>query len=117
VTGPQEDPVSGWLLLALAILSEVTGTVALRLSDGFTRLVPSAVVVVGYGLSFYLLSLTLRRLELGITYAVWAGVGTALVAVIGVIALGESLNALKVLGLALVVAGVLSLNLGSPQGA
>jgi small multidrug resistance pump len=105
--------VSGWLLLALAIVTEVMGTVALQLSDGFRRLVPAAIVVVGYGISFYLLALTLQRLEIGVTYAIWAGVGTALVAVIGVVFLGEPLNGAKVVGVVLVIAGVASLELGS----
>lgn len=100
-----------WLYLALAIATEVAGTVALRFTDGFTRPLPVAVVVVGYGLSFVLLSLTLRGLELGLAYAVWAGVGTAAIAAIGVLALGEAMSALKLASLALIVAGVVGLNL------
>lgn len=105
--------MSGWVLLALAIIAEVMGTVALQLSDGFRRLVPAAVVVVGYGISFWLLALTLQRLEIGVTYAIWAGVGTALVAIIGAVFLGEPVNGAKVVGVILVIAGVVSLELGS----
>jgi small multidrug resistance pump len=108
--------VTGWLLLGLAIVSEVVGTVALQMSEGFTRLAPATIVVVGYGLSFYLLALTLQRLEIGTAYAVWAGVGTALVAMIGVAVLGESLNAAKIVGVVLVIAGVATLNLGAQAG-
>jgi small multidrug resistance pump len=99
-----------WLFLALAIATEIAGTVALRFADGFSRLVPSIVVVVGYSLSFFFLSLTLRQLSLGITYAVWAGIGTAAIAAIGMIALGETVNAVKLGSIVLIIAGVIGLN-------
>jgi small multidrug resistance pump len=99
-----------WLFLALAIATEIAGTVALRFADGFSRLVPSIVVVVGYSLSFFVLSLTLRQLSLGITYAVWAGIGTAAIAAIGMIALGETVNAVKLGSIVLIIAGVIGLN-------
>jgi small multidrug resistance pump len=82
-----------WLLLAGAIVPEGVATVSLRFANGFARPVPSAVVVVGHGLSFYLLSLTLRHISLSTTYAVWSAVGTALVARVGVGWPGESLTA------------------------
>jgi len=99
------------LLLSFAIVTEVAGTVALRYSDGFTRLAPSAVVVVGYGVSFWLLALVLRELSVGTTYAVWSAAGTALIAVIGVLAFGEPATALKLASLALIIIGVVGLNL------
>jgi small multidrug resistance pump len=99
------------LLLSLAIVTEVAGTVALRYSDGFTKLAPSAIVVLGYGLSFWLLALVLRDLSIGTTYAVWSAAGTALIAVFGVLALGEPATALKVASLALIIIGVVGLNL------
>lgn len=99
------------LLLAFAIVFEVAGTVALRYSDGFTKLLPSALVVAGYGLSFWLLALVLRELSLGFTYAVWSAVGTALIAAVGVFAFGEPATALKVASLALIIMGVVGLNL------
>lgn len=99
------------LLLSLAIVTEVAGTVALRYSDGFSRLVPSAFVVVGYGISFWLLALVLRELSVGTTYAVWSAAGTALIAVFGILALGEPATALKVASLALIIIGVVGLNL------
>ena len=99
------------LLLSLAILTEVAGTVALRQSDGFTRLLPSAVVVVGYGISFWLLALVLREMSMSATYAVWSAVGTALIAIVGVFAFGEPATALKVASLGLIILGVVGLNL------
>ena len=100
-----------WLYLGVAIATEVAGTVALKFTDGFTRVVPSAVVVVGYGLSFAFLALTLKGLALGVTYAIWAGIGTAAIALIGMVALGEPVSALRLGCIALIVAGVIGLNL------
>jgi small multidrug resistance pump len=99
-----------FLLLGTAILSEVAATLALRASDGFSRPLPVAVVIVGYGLSFWLLSLALRHIPVSLTYAIWAGVGTALVAVGGVVAFGESMNTMKLLSLAVIVLGVAGLS-------
>lgn len=100
------------LLLAGAILAEVTATIALRESDGFTRLWPSVIVVVGYAASFFWLALVLKRLDLSLVYAVWAGAGTAIVAAVGMIALGESATALKLGSIALIIVGVVGLNVG-----
>jgi multidrug transporter EmrE-like cation transporter len=99
------------LYLTIAILSEVAGTVALKYSEGFTRLAPTSAVVIGYGLSFWMLALVLRDLPIGLTYAVWAAVGTALIAAIGIFAFGEPATTLKLLSLALIIAGVVGLNL------
>ncbi len=101
-----------WLLLGFAILAEVAGTLALRASDGFSRPLPSAIVVVGYGAAFWLMALVLRDISVSVTYAVWSGVGTALIATIGMTMLGEPVSALKVLSLAAIVAGVVGLNAG-----
>jgi small multidrug resistance pump len=100
-----------WVYLVGAILTEVSGTVILPSTDGLRRPVPTLAMLACYGLSIWLLALALKRLDLGLTYAIWAGSGTALVAVIGVVALGEPMSALKLLGIALVVAGIVSLNL------
>ncbi len=99
------------ILLAIAIASEVAATISLRYADGFTKLVPSVIVVIGYATSFYLLSLILRELSVGTTYAIWAGAGTAAIAVIGIVALGEPATALKIASIVLIVAGVIGLNL------
>jgi multidrug transporter EmrE-like cation transporter len=99
------------LLLSLAIVTEVAATIALRFTDGFTRVVPSTVVVLGYGISFWLLALVLRQLSLGTTYAVWSAAGTALIAAVGVFAFGEPATALKVASLGLIILGVVGLNM------
>src|SRR2546421_9722154 len=99
------------VLLALAILSEVVATVFLRFTDGFTKLGPSIVVVVGYALSFWLLALILKDLDIGFVYAVWSGAGTALIAAIGIFAFGESAAALKIASIAVIILGVIGLNL------
>jgi small multidrug resistance pump len=100
-----------WIYLSTAIASEVIGTVFLRFTDGFTNPLPSALVVATYALSLWLTALALRQLEISLAYAVWAGVGTAAVAVIGMAAMGESVNALKLASIALVIGGVVGLNL------
>jgi small multidrug resistance pump len=103
-----------WVILLGAILSEVTATIALRLSDGFSKLVPSVVVAVGYLTAFTLLSQVLKRgMPVGIAYGIWAAAGVALVAVIGVLFLRETLTWVQVAGLVLVIAGVAALELGA----
>ncbi len=101
-----------YVLLAAAIAAEVAGTTAMKFSDGFTRLWPSLITVAGYVVAFGLLSVTLKSLEVGTAYAIWAGVGTAAVAGIGMLFLGEPATAVKLLGIVLVIAGVVLLNLG-----
>ena len=99
------------LFLTIAILAEVAATIALKYTNGFTSLGPTAVVVAGYGLAFWMLALVLKELPIGLTYAVWAAAGTALIAVIGILAFGEPAGALKLLSLGLIIAGVVGLNL------
>ena len=102
-----------WALLALAIVTEVIATSALKASDGFSRPWPSVVVVIGYGVSFYCLSIVLRTLPVGIVYAVWSGVGIALITLVGWLVFGQRLDAPALAGLALIVAGVVVLNVFS----
>ena len=102
-----------WLYLSIAIVAEVIATSALNAADGFTRSGPSLVVVVGYGIAFYFLSLALRGIPVGIAYAVWSGVGIVLISVIGWIAFGQRLDAAAVLGIGLIMAGVIVLNVFS----
>ena len=109
--------MSKWLILALAIVSEVVATSCLKASEGFSRFWPSLVVVLGYGLAFYLLALTLKVIPVGVAYAIWSGVGIALIAVIGWLFFGQSLDAAAILGLALIVAGVVVLQLSSSTSA
>jgi small multidrug resistance pump len=100
-----------WIYLAAAIASEVVGTLFLRFTDRFTRPAPSTLVIATYAVSLWLTALALRELEISLAYAVWAGVGTAAVAVIGMAVLGESVNVLKVASIGLVIGGVVGLNL------
>lgn len=102
-----------WLYLALAIVAEVIATSFLKASAGFTKLGPSLVVVAGYGLAFFLLSLTLRSIPVGIAYAVWSGAGIVLISAVGWLALGQKLDPPALLGIGLILAGVLVLNLFS----
>ncbi|WP_187774752.1 DMT family transporter [Billgrantia pellis] len=102
-----------YLYLALAIVAEVIATSALKASDGFSRLGPSLVSVVGYGVAFFLLSLVLRTVPVGIAYALWAGLGIVLVALVGVLMYGQRPDLPAVLGIALIVAGVLVIQLFS----
>lgn len=100
-----------WLYLFIAITGEVIGTTALKASDGFTRLGPSLITVGGYVVAFYFLGLVLRSLPLGITYAIWAGTGVAAVTLIGWVVYGQRLDLAAIIGIGLIVAGVLVLNL------
>ena len=99
------------VLLAIAIVSEVVGTSALRESDGFTKPVPVAIMLATYVLAFYLLSVVVRDVPVALAYAIWAAAGTALIAVVGAVAFDEQLSALGVAGVATVVAGILLINL------
>lgn len=99
-----------WLFLCVAIVAEVIATSALKAADGFSRLGPSLIVILGYGVSFCFLSLALRTIPVGVAYAVWSGAGVALVTLIAWLFLGQSLDAPAIAGLALIVAGVVVLN-------
>ncbi|MGW1379740.1 DMT family transporter [Streptomyces sp. NPDC002446] len=101
-----------YLTLAGAILSEILATTSMKYSDGFSRLWPSLATALGYLLAFALLAQTLKSMSVGTAYAIWSGVGTAVIAAIGMVFLGESTSALKILGVLLVIAGVVVLNLG-----
>ena len=105
--------MSQWLYLSIAIAAEVTGTSFLKSSEGFTRLGPSVVVVVGYLVSFYFLSLTLKTMPVGIAYAVWAGVGVALITLIGWTFFAQSLDLPALIGIAMIVTGVIVINVFS----
>lgn len=102
-----------WILLTIAIVSEVIATSALKASEGFTRLGPSVLVVLGYASAFYFLSLTLRSIPVGIAYAVWSGAGVVLITLVGWLWLDQKLDAPALLGMGLIVSGVLVLNIFS----
>lgn len=102
-----------WIYLTIAIISEVIATSFLKSSEGFTRLWPSVAVIVGYSLAFFFLSLTLRTIPVGIAYAVWSGVGIVLVTGIAWLVLGQKLDVAGLAGIALIISGVVVLNLFS----
>jgi len=101
-----------WIILSVAILLEVAGTSSMKLSQGFSRIVPSVLIFVFYSLSFVGLTLALKEIEISIAYAVWSGIGTALIAGIGILYFKEPLTLVKVLSLLLIILGVVGLNLG-----
>jgi small multidrug resistance pump len=103
--------VKAWLLLGGAIVMEVAGTTCMKLSAGFSRPLPSVLIFVFYALSFAALTLSLRPLDLAVTYAIWSGLGTILITLIGVGMFGESMTAVKVVSILLIVIGVVGLNL------
>jgi small multidrug resistance pump len=102
-----------YFYLALAIISEVAATSALKASAEFTKLVPSAIVIVGYGLAFYFMTLALRGIPLGITYAVWAGVGIVLITFVGAWFYHEAIDAAAIIGMSLIIAGVVVIHVFS----
>ena len=107
----------GYAWLAIAIVAEVVGTSALRAADGFTRLWPSVLVVAGYGIAFYCLSLTLRTMPVGIIYAVWSGAGIVLITLVAMLLYRQVPDLPAVIGLGLIIAGVVVLNLFSKMQA
>ncbi|WP_333679079.1 multidrug efflux SMR transporter [Dyella sp.] len=109
--------MNAWSYLALAIVAEVIATSALKAANGFSQMVPSLVVIAGYGTAFYCLGLALRSVPLGVAYAIWSGAGTALIALIGVVLYKQKLDPAAMLGIGLIVAGVLVLNLFSQSSA
>ncbi|MBY0499822.1 small multidrug resistance pump [Nitrosomonas ureae] len=102
-----------WIFLSIAIISEVIATSCLKASEGFTRLWPSLVVIVGYVLAFYLLSLTLKTIPVGVAYAIWSGAGLVLIALSGWFFFGQSLDIPAMVGLTLIVAGIVVINMFS----
>ena len=102
-----------YIYLAIAIVTEVAATSALKASEEFTKLIPSLIVIVGYGVAFYLLTLVLRTIPVGITYAVWAGFGIVLVALVGAILYKQIPDIPAIIGMGLIVAGVVIINVFS----
>jgi small multidrug resistance pump len=104
-------------ILLFAIISEVIGTTSLKFSEGFTKFVPSVIVVLGYGLSFYLLSISLKEIPLGIAYALWSGIGIVLAMIAGILIWKEPLDWARVIGTILIVGGIVIMNLFSKVAA
>jgi multidrug transporter EmrE-like cation transporter len=101
------------MILGLAIVAEVIGTTALKASENFTRLAPSLIVVVGYGVAFYCLSLVLRSVPVGIAYAVWSGLGIVLITAVAWLLYGQRIDLAGLIGMGLIIAGVVVLNVFS----
>ncbi len=106
-----------WIYLVVAIVSEVVATSALKSAEGFTKLWPSCIVIMGYAAAFYFLSLTLKAIPVGMAYAIWSGAGTALVAVVAWLFMGQKLDLAAIIGILLIVSGVLVLNIFSKSAA
>lgn len=102
-----------WLFLFVAIVSEVIATSALKSSEGFSRFWPSVVVVVGYGIAFYCLALTLRVIPMGVVYAIWSGIGIVLITLVGWLLFDQKLDLPALLGIGLIAAGVVVMNVFS----
>lgn len=102
--------MKSYIFLAISIIGEVFATAMLKMSEGFTNLLPSLAVIVGYGLSFYFISLALKTIPLSLAYAIWSGVGTALTALIGIFIWDELFSTLKLAGILLIIGGVVLLN-------
>lgn len=109
--------MNAWVLLAIAITAEVIGTTALKASEGFTRFWPAVLVAAGYGIAFYCLSLVVKSIPLGIAYAVWSGLGIVLITLLAWGFYGQRIDAAGYIGMGLIVAGVLVLNLFSSSSA
>ena len=105
--------MNSWWFLGIAIVAEVIATSALKASDGFSRFWPSLLVVVGYGVAFYCLSMTLKSIPVGVAYAIWSGMGVVLISTVAWLWFGQKLDAAMIVGMALIVAGVLVINLFS----
>ncbi|MCU6709266.1 multidrug efflux SMR transporter [Paenibacillus sp. J5C_2022] len=103
--------IAAYLLLGCAIVMEVLGSSMLKLSEGFKRLLPSIGVIVGYSVAFYLFSIALKQLPLGVSYATWSGVGTVLTVLVGVYMFKEKINRKTIIGLVLLLVGIILLNL------
>jgi small multidrug resistance pump len=105
------------IIFFFAVLSEVSATTALKFSEGFTKLIPSVVVVLGYGLSFYFLSLTLKVMPIGIAYALWSGIGIILTVIAGMVLWRETMDWARGIGIFLIMVGILIINLFSKSAA
>ena len=101
-----------WILLSIAIAAEILGTLSLKASDGLSKLWPSLGVLIGYALAFSLMAISLKKLDVGITYAIWSGVGIIGAAIGGVIFFDQQLSRMTIMGMAIIIVGVVVMNLG-----
>jgi small multidrug resistance pump len=109
--------LNAWMMLGLAIVAEVIGTTALKASEGFTRLAPSLIVVAGYAVAFYCLSLVLKSIPVGVTYAIWSGLGIVLITMVAFLVYGQRIDLAGLVGMGLIIAGVVVLNVFSKTSA
>jgi small multidrug resistance pump len=109
-TGSKISVMKIYLILLFAIISEVIATTSLKFSEGFTKLIPSIVVTIGYGLSFYLLSIALRSMPIGVAYAIWSGVGLVLTVTVGIVVWHETLDWARAIGILLILIGIFLIN-------
>lgn len=105
--------MKSWLYLLVAVVAEVIGTSALKASDGLSKLWPTLLMMTAYGIAFFCLSITIRIIPVGIAYAVWSGIGIVLITIIGWLYFGQRLDTSAILGICLIIAGVIVLNLFS----
>lgn len=103
----------GYIYLAIAILSEVIGTSALKASEGFIKPIPSLIVVIGFGVAFYCLSLVLKTIPIGVAYAIWSGMGIVLISIVGLVLFGQKLDLPAIIGIVLIISGVVVMNVFS----
>lgn len=103
----------GYLYLAIAIIAEVIATSALKASEGFSKLVPSVIVLVGFSIAFYFLSLVFKTIPIGVAYAIWSGVGIVLISIVGLVLFGQKLDLPAVIGIVLIISGVVVMNVFS----
>ena len=109
--------MNSYLALGIAIIGEVVGTTALKSSDSFTKLVPSIITVLGYGTALYFLTVTMESIPTGVAYAIWSGLGIVLISIAGYFIHGQKIDLMGMVGMALIIAGVVVLNLFSKSGA
>lgn len=103
----------GYVYLAIAIIAEVIATSALKASNSFTRIAPSILVLVGYGVAFYFLSLVLKNIPVGVAYAIWSGLGIVLVSIVGMVIFGQKLDLAAIIGMILIITGIVVMNVFS----
>jgi len=102
-----------YIYLLIAIIAEVVGTSALKASDGFTKWIPNVIIVIGYGLAFYFLSLVLRSIPVGVAYAIWSGLGIVLISLVGYVYFKQPLDLPAIVGMVLIISGVILINIFS----
>ena len=107
--------IKTWVLLGIAVCLEIAGAISLRISDGFTVLLPTVIAIISFTLALYLVSQVMKKLPVSVAYPVWAGGGTAGVALLGVLALNENISLMKIFGIVIVIAGVMLINIASEK--